>query len=537
MFYKKEEVDSVLLCSICSDVFQDNDPRMLPCGESACHRCISSSSDAHAEFECKICNEKHRPSSHEGFPPNLILLRLTKTKADQVYRNPNVDKLSSKLAELRQGIDDLEFNIKNGADQVKEFCIQLRNQVHLQTDSLIEQVYQFNEKMIAEIDNYEKRCVDSFSIKSIKYEKDRVGFFEEINKFYHENSRLLSQFKIDDDKVHDSLTLADKYIKNLKKEDSMLRKIKFNGQSMEFKNSETKLDKSFLGSLVKKQLSFNVDNIEEIEFNTQDYHSDFHLFKLANHTNAAFYIDTSFYPKMVTFDNAGQVINQYPNLFHNFRINHLRVVKVSDKFIIHVCFDTNSEITNHFNNQVIARCNASNYAAQSLLLIADEKLNYIQHLPLNYWFPRMAANSSQLICIDWIHNLFCFDSNLNEVVTSNGLKKLQDNERVVFFEMSEMYLFALCCTQKLKVFDLDAFHLVKEIDVHASQLKCVSTGYLVLFNPATRHMFLYEQDGNFALEEEISLAELIEPGMSLSRDRTQFVSLFNSVQMKYFNFS
>jgi hypothetical protein len=73
MFYRKEEVDSVMLCSICSDIFQDGDPRILPCGE----------------FETV----------------------------------------------------ELQANLRNGTDQVKEYCIELRNQVHLQTDALLEQVH------------------------------------------------------------------------------------------------------------------------------------------------------------------------------------------------------------------------------------------------------------------------------------------------------------------------------------------------------------------------------------------------------------
>jgi hypothetical protein len=209
MFYKQEEVNSILLCSICWDTFQDNDPRLLPCGESACQRCIENASDANNQLNCLRCQSSHGPSSEEGFPPNLIAQRLTRTKAQEVYRNQNVEKLRSKLTEVKEKADDLKTNFENGTDEVKEYCIKLRNQVHLQTAILLQEAHKFNENMIAEVNNYEKKCVNSFKKDSARYKKESLTFLDNINKFYENNSNYLTQFKINDGKVKDGLTLAD----------------------------------------------------------------------------------------------------------------------------------------------------------------------------------------------------------------------------------------------------------------------------------------------------------------------------------------
>jgi hypothetical protein len=100
MFYKKEEVDTALTCSICSENFnKESDPRNLPCGESACHRCIQFESNANNEFDCSFCHNNHKSPNDEGFPPNLTASRLIKAKCDQVERNEEAEKLRLKLAD------------------------------------------------------------------------------------------------------------------------------------------------------------------------------------------------------------------------------------------------------------------------------------------------------------------------------------------------------------------------------------------------------------------------------------------------------
>jgi hypothetical protein len=216
MFYKKEDDDLILLCAICLDVFQDDDPRILPCGQSACHKCIQKLNDnSESKFKCSFCNDNHRSATKKGFPLNLIALKLLRAKADKVYRNPSVDKLIQKLSEVKEKTDDLDANIANGVGQISEYCSQLRSQVHLQTDILLEQVHQFNESMIAEINNYEAKCMSSYNEKFAYFEKESKQFLANINKFHEENSKYLNEFKIDDTKVHNGLTLADKYLKIL----------------------------------------------------------------------------------------------------------------------------------------------------------------------------------------------------------------------------------------------------------------------------------------------------------------------------------
>ncbi len=120
------------------------------------------------------------------------------------------------------------------------------------------------------------------------------------------------------------------------------------------------------------------------------------------------------------------------------------------------------------------------------------------------------------------------------VVQSIEIKKVRDRvlATALSIEMSEAFLFVLCSTQKLKIFDLKAFDLVIEIDTKANQMKLVSTEFFALYDSAWRILHLHSQDG-FALVEKINLIGTIETGLKLARDKTRFITFYNEKKMKF----
>jgi hypothetical protein len=109
MFYRQEEVDQNLSCGICSGIYED--PRLLPCSESACFRCIQTviESNPQKEFDCKFCHKKHTSPGKEGFPLNGALIKFLKANAGKVYRNAKVEELGVKLAEIKNKCRHIEF--------------------------------------------------------------------------------------------------------------------------------------------------------------------------------------------------------------------------------------------------------------------------------------------------------------------------------------------------------------------------------------------------------------------------------------------
>jgi hypothetical protein len=112
---------------------------------------------------------------------------------------------------------------------------------------------------------------------------------------------------------------------------------------MMFRKNETLPEKSLLGSLSQRQLSFDVKNVKRIRFSNvvvHNYNSEFisHLFKLENDTNVAFYVDIKYRVNMVTFYNNSLTISNVEDLLPIIsRFENLKVIKSSDnKYIIHV---------------------------------------------------------------------------------------------------------------------------------------------------------------------------------------------------------
>jgi hypothetical protein len=250
MFYKKEDVNEIITCQICSRVYDD--PRILPCGETACHECIKSNGDWF--LNCEFCKQVHQAPDKQGFPPNKQLAKLILTKADNVYRNEIADRLKEKLEKIKSKSDILELNLKNGNDEVYEHCVFLRNQVDLQTESVIEQVRKVNEKLRAEIDSYEAQCNASFKNNMMICDRDCNRLLTEVAEFHSTKSKYLTEFRIDEKVIKDSLVSVDFLFKRLENEEALLKKSKFDGRTMELNKHFPVIDSKLIGSLSFKEI-------------------------------------------------------------------------------------------------------------------------------------------------------------------------------------------------------------------------------------------------------------------------------------------
>jgi hypothetical protein len=61
-----------------------------------------------------------------------------------------------------------------------------------------EEIHKLNEKMITEIDNYEKESLESFNNKFATKEKELDEILVNIAKFYAANCKYLKEFVIED---------------------------------------------------------------------------------------------------------------------------------------------------------------------------------------------------------------------------------------------------------------------------------------------------------------------------------------------------
>jgi hypothetical protein len=562
MFYRKEDVDEAIICGICNSTYKS--PRVLPCSESACHECIQFiiQTDPNQEFACNFCHKKHKPFGKDGFPLNGALIKLLKAKAVNIYRNDRVEELKEKLAEIKSKCEQFKLNLDNDVDQVEKRCIRLRNQVHLETDVLIEEVHNFNASLIAEIDKYEQECIASINsnTKENKFNK----FFDELENFCTDKMKYLTEFKLDEKVVKETTTVADSYLEKLKIDGVLLKNTLFNRKEAEFIKRHNKINRTLLGTLVFRSSSLDFTHLNEVKFTNNiitGLSSDLivNLFKNHDENNFVFYKNNDGHLNATCFDKIGNVLYKITNVCgmtgssFSDDLSCYRVTRSLNNFILFVLIPTARPIRAICGHQIY-----NNQGITGLFFILDQDLNYIKHNAdfRDVFLLHMAANSSRVICID-CYNYYLLDMNLASVNigSMNKIKyQVGDIHDIINVQINDEYLFFLCKNKKvknfetksfqraeqieivenkMKIFEIESGDLVVEIETSANQMKLLSADRLVLFDSVSRIVSLYEQTGEFCKLEDINLEKSLESGLKINLDQSNCLVFYNSKYMKY----
>jgi hypothetical protein len=111
---------------------------------------------------------------------------------------------------------------------------------------------------------------------------------------------------------------------------------------------------------------------------------------------------------------------------------------------------------------------------------------------------------------------------------------MKSSNNIIDVEINDEYTFVLLRNHKLKIFDIKTNDLVKEIEVKADQIKLFPARYIGLFNSQSFIMVLYDNI-NFEKQQELNFVKLVRPGCKLSRDKTKFVSFYDSRSLFCYN--
>jgi hypothetical protein len=324
------------------------------------------------------------------------------TRAENVSRNSRVEELKTIMADMKSKCDSFKFNLDNRVDKMNEHCNFLRNQVHLETELLIEKAHQFNENLIGEIDKYEQDYILSSKSEVLNASLCQK-LIDNANLFLVDTANHLEEFTINDTIVEESLASAVKMIQDFENEEEAFELAK-----LQFTSYHDDLDKSLLGSLAIKQkqqvqgkqeiLKFNKVNLENIILS--NYLSNMYLFRNENGNYAAFYIDQNSMLSVSIFDSAGSLLKVH-NKVIEASINKLRVAKsdVSKTFFIYVSL---TKICEHFmvkDSQIYCLDISRKINYKHFLIKMDENIDFENHLGLSDSIDFLAANSSQILCI------------------------------------------------------------------------------------------------------------------------------------------
>ena len=211
-----------LRCPVCAQTF--NDPRVLPCGENLCKKCIPSE----VTFSCIFCNEIHQVPPG-GFPPNRYIVKAIESTSLLDVRLEH---------EIQAKIERVRSKLSDGPNLLKQTCSRLRERIQLHRDTIVAKLTSMSDSMISEVNDYELNSLDSL-------QKSSEPFCAELND---KLNTIESHLKAKTGELQDptkALT-ADKQL--LDELSAQIDQLIFNERHMCFAESSKEISRDFVGS-------------------------------------------------------------------------------------------------------------------------------------------------------------------------------------------------------------------------------------------------------------------------------------------------
>jgi hypothetical protein len=345
----------------------------------------------------------------------------------------------------------------------------------------------------------------------------------------------LAEFEINEKVIDEAIAKTVYLLMRFKFEDKSLKKIQFNNKIADFIKCQNKHDISLLGTLTYKSINCEISNLRHLSFCNEivkSYDSGINIYKQYDGNNYVFYLNTRRYFNLVSFDNNGKVIRQNLNALNyngggpRSELSHFEVAQTSYGFILYAKLNN----CGHYSSTAICGQTVdADVIINNLLIKIDRNFTYLSHkvnLFGNNHLLHLAANNSNILCIDSSYKYNYLDMDLN--VCSNKLLHSITNQvgnTFVDFQINDQFAFILCSDKKMKIFKMKIFELhsgglVKEIITNANQFKLASTDYLILYDSINQQVDLCEQFGDFYKLDEVDLAQLLNTGFMMSRDKS-----------------
>lgn len=199
--------EEALRCPKCKNRFES--PRILPCMESICIKCISNIDT----FKCSFCYEIHTVPIN-GFPVNKSLLKVLNSIDDgQILDKNDIEKYRTQVKTTEELVNYFEYDIENAKDEIKKYCEGYKTKIVNTVDQQVFYLNDIRDELVDEVYLYEKDC-----IKTLEQNSQELNTF----KTYAYDCRVL----IDDLKKAESKKNLSKVIKTHWKLNSQKKKFR-----------------------------------------------------------------------------------------------------------------------------------------------------------------------------------------------------------------------------------------------------------------------------------------------------------------------
>ncbi len=191
-----------------------------------------------------------------GLPTSSIIQSMLLLKPIEILRTKSVNSLKTTLKNLQNKLDRLKSDLNNGKDRIQEYCIDLRTELYLCTELLIERINKLSDELLKEINDYEKECISNFENKD---KKEFVEMIQKVEEFYSKWNNDVNRFEICDQTFNDANQNGLKIMTQIEDEISKLDDFIFDGNRLKFVRKSNKIESDFLGSLITEKASVQSD--------------------------------------------------------------------------------------------------------------------------------------------------------------------------------------------------------------------------------------------------------------------------------------
>ncbi len=471
MFYEESKIDACLKCPSCKQKF--NEPRILTCGNSICTDCLelltSTSEKRDNSFKCPLCQNTHKNAE---FPVNELVKNLLDISPGKVFRSALVEQFTANLNKLESKKTELDKILTVGVDRVKEHCIEVRLDVDIAAETVIEQLKHHRDMILKQIDEHETRTVASFQAGAEEIDEFRKSV-KELDSFSKEWKNYLTQVTIDEKEVAAKNASTVELIAEAERLETKLNSFIFNKRIIFFERNENETEKN--GRVKFKGVGcYNLKDLTQISLEGEihfpgDIKGNMQVFPQDDGTFNIVYIKNQLLTQF-TIDKNNNIIS--PKKFGGF--NKSLFKKNKENFFVYDGIKVNQIMKLNLDFSPVD--NVPNIDYSTSFLSANETHVYLFNNEQLCVFTK-ELKFVKRVGQSWSQNKpFYFSDDIKQFESHKGRYYWLNNK-------------------KLQILREDNGILVKSVPVAADSFIFDSNDYVVLINNATKEVNRLSKDG------------------------------------------
>lgn len=246
-----QDLEHMIICPVCNNVLID--PRLLPCGETTCFKCIPKE----PLFKCLICHKLHE-TPFEGYISNK--------KAEELVDSlTKKSRLEENIKFIHKSLDDLEKKLDKGDQVILDYCAELRTNIHSKVETTIKTLTMLEKNFSDQIDKFEKQSIESY--------RNKTSFRGSLQEFIDETRKKIEKFvsfvkeesDVSENDLNLAMTILESYKNQLRIKKNELNKAIFSHKMMSFEENPNEFEPELIGLMSFKDIDLKASEIEDID--------------------------------------------------------------------------------------------------------------------------------------------------------------------------------------------------------------------------------------------------------------------------------